>query len=663
VTNDPLNVPAGPAEPAHPSAQEAWLDHSLQGLFGPLDPRSRALLHAQLQWVELEAGEVLMRQGEPGDALYIVVSGRLQVWMRDAEGRQQLWRELGRSQVVGELSLFTDAPRSASVVALRHAVLARLDRAGLRQLQAAAWPLYDALARHAIQRLQTPPQRAADSRPVVMALLAITAGVDLPAQTAQLAAALAALQVDGHPARVEVVTAQRAQAAAEAAPQDIPTLATPTASLPATDSDAAGRARRQISLWLDQLEAQADFVLLQADDSAAATSPSTWTARCCNLADELLLLADATQPAQLHPLETQLLQARRWALDEPPPAEQGPAQRLLLLHPAAATMPRGTAAWLARRPVNAHLHLRRGHAGDLARLARLLAGQATGLVLAGGGARGLAHLGVWRALQEAGIEIDVVGGTSIGAVMAVLLAADQPLPQVMALARSGFSSNPTGDYNWLPQISLIRGRKLRRLVDSAMDGLAGPGAGFEDLWKPCYCIVANYSQAREDVVTRGPLTRLMRASLSIPGALPPVLHEGDLLCDGGTFNNFPVDVMRRWRGVQRVIGVDLSVHKPRRFDFDEIPSNWALLRDRLRPYAQRRWRLPSLLAYLLNVTILYSSSRRQQAAQLTDLLLRPPLERVGMLQWRRFDQIVEQGYAYARQRLAADAPAKPPSPA
>jgi NTE family protein len=82
--------------------------------------------------------------------------------------------------------------------------------------------------------------------------------------------------------------------------------------------------------------------------------------------------------------------------------------------------------------------------------------------------------------------------------------------------------------------------------------------------------------------------------MAIPGALPPVLHDGDLLCDGGTFNNFPVDVMRGLRGVGQVIGVDLSFRKPRKIDLDEVPGTWALLRDRLRPRASgatacRRW--------------------------------------------------------------------------
>ena len=141
--------------------------------------------------------------------------------------------------------------------------------------------------------------------------------------------------------------------------------------------------------------------------------------------------------------------------------------------------------------------------------------------------------------------------------------------------------------------------------------------------------------------------------MAIPGALPPELHEGDLLCDGGTFNNYPADLMRNRRGIGKVIGVDLALRKARRIELEEMPGPWALLRDRLRPRRLRRFRLPSLTAFLMNVTILYSSSRQQQARKLTDLYFNPPLERVGMLQWDRFDQIVQQGQAHANEVLAA----------
>ena len=658
--NLPLPTGATPS-PTGPSSrqqdQETQLVHSLRLLLGDVGEDVLAPLRSQLQWLELAAGQALMLQGEPGNAMYIVVSGRLCAYVRSDDGQQRRVREMARGQVIGEMSLFTDEPRSASVVAQRDSVLVRLDKPAFQRLLAqggaVSMALSTALTRQLVHRLQQDAPPAAQARPVTLGLLPVTAGVDVPGFAAQLAQALGALELAGRPARVRVVDA----AAADQALQQ-PGLARSALT------DAA--ASRRIALWLDHVEANVDFVLLLAD-----ASPTPWTHRCSSHSDERLLLADATQPPVLHAIETELLKQR----DRSPLAGGAPpftqaAEILVLLHPPTTQVPRGTAAWLARRPLSGHLHLRLAADGvaprDMARLARMQARQAVGLVLAGGGARGLAHLGVWRALRERGIEADVVGGTSIGAVMGALVASDRPEDHVMAVARRAFGSHPTGDFNLVPLLSLIKGRRLQRVIDQAGLDLAGPDAHIEDLWKPFFCIAANYTHSCEQVLRQGLLTKMIRASLSIPGALPPVMVDGELLCDGGTFNNFPVDVMHGLRGVGRVVGVDLKANKARDYGFDEVPSPGALLRDRLRPRARRRYRLPSLTAYLMNVTILYSSSRQRQARRMTDLYFNPPLERVGMLQWDRFEQIVQQGYEHAQQVLdappeaAPEAPARPP---
>ncbi|HET9820509.1 MAG TPA: patatin, partial [Burkholderiaceae bacterium] len=126
------------------------------------------------------------------------------------------------------------------------------------------------------------------------------------------------------------------------------------------------------------------------------------------------------------------------------------------------------------------------------------------------------------------------------------------------------------------------------------------------------------------------------------------------MCDGATFNNFPVDVMRTRRGVGCVVGVDLSARKPRRLEITEVPPWWALLWDRLRPHRLRRYRLPSLTSILLNSTILYSESRLRVTRKLIDVHFKPPLERVGLLQWSRADDIASQGYRYACEVLDRD---------
>ncbi len=612
--------------------QQTLLERHLHALLGDIEPEALALLKQRLEWVTLASGDTLMTQGEPGDAMYIVISGRLRAYIRDEagsdEGSERMVREMARGQVIGELSLYTQEPRSASVVAIRDSVLVRLDQAAFKDLLARSAQLSILLTRQIIQRLQNPQPRAHLARPVTFALVPITAHTD----ARQLAQGLAQqLQRFG---RVALVDSQRLD-------QDLgsPGLA--------QSPDAGLLQQHRLGLYLDELEAGHDYLLLLADEQ-----PTPWTQRCLRRCDEVLLLARADAPRVLHATETGFL-------GKVPGQRSETTETLVLLHPAERRIPEHTREWLDRRPVNGHLHIRPELPRDMARLARMQAGQAVGLVLAGGGARGLAHLGVMKALAEQGIEVDVIGGTSIGAIMAALAAGDQPYGHALDVARRSFSVNPTGDLNLLPMLSLIKGRRLRRVVAGALQELFGRPVDIEDLWKTFYCVASNFSQAREQDFWRGDLLTALLASVAIPGALPPVAHQGDLLCDGGTFNNFPVDVMRRHRSVGQVIGVDLKGSKRARRPVEEVPSSWALLRDRLRPKAQRRHRgLPSLTAYLMNVTVLYSTSREREARKLTDLYLSPPLERVGMLQWSRFDEISQQGYQHALQALQALEPAQ-----
>jgi NTE family protein len=194
-------------------------------------------------------------------------------------------------------------------------------------------------------------------------------------------------------------------------------VSTRRCSSPAWRAATAGEADRRIGLHLDEVEAAHDFVLLLAD-----ASPTPWTQRCSRRCDELLLLADADAAARsCTPDRARCLCTTRSGRAEA-------AETLVLLHPADRRSPRARAAgWTAgRQRPRAHppgARPRHGPAGALQ------SRTAVGLVLAGGGARGLAHLGVYRALQEAGIEIDCVGGTSIGAVMATLVALDRPLDE------------------------------------------------------------------------------------------------------------------------------------------------------------------------------------------------------------------------------------------
>jgi NTE family protein len=190
------------------------------------------------------------------------------------------------------------------------------------------------------------------------------------------------------------------------------------------------------------------------------------------------------------------------------------------------------------------------------------------------------------------------------------------------------------------------------MIQTCISDLTGnPTPYIEDSWLPFFALSSNYTRAREEIHTRGPMLKYLLATSAIPGVFPPVIDGDDLLVDGGSFNNFPADVMSQF-GAGKVIGVDLSIDKPRKLTMAQMPSPTSLLRDRFRSKRQRKYRLPSLLSLMLNATLLYSSARRNENIRHTDLYFNPDVSRYGIMNWTSYDHIVQKGYEHAVEVLS-----------
>ncbi|GAB3710883.1 patatin-like phospholipase family protein [Spirosoma flavus] len=622
-------------EPLANTYQKEQLLTNLHRIFGEFDTTMLSLLEPMLEWVEIRGGEVLFRQHEIGDSLYFVISGRLQAYVTDDQGNHLVIGEIIRGETAGEMAIFTGDPRSATIVALRDSVLVKLSQSAFEQIIAAYPAVSMNVTKLIINRLRTSQgQRKVTKRPVNICVLALHENAsESSGQAARFVSELVPqLGRKGSTFVVSSVEIDNYFYQPDFAQSDKNTP----------------MAYRQLTQWLDDQESQHEFMLYVAD--ACPTTPSghelilsEWTRRCLRQADEILLLADARQVPDLTRVETQYL------VNE---LRTGIPHTLIFLHPTDTAHPRNTADWLALRPaVKSHYHIRPALTRDMARLARILSGTAIGLVLAGGGAKGFAHIGVLRALQEWEIPLDFVGGTSVGGLVAATFSFDEAIDQTTKHLRKAAHFNPTKDYNLLPFISLIRGRRIEQMIQTCIADFTGnDNPSIEDSWLTFFTLSSNYTQAREEVHTRGSMIKYLRATSAIPGVFPPVIDGNDLLVDGGTFNNFPADVMSRL-GVGKVIGVDLSIDKPRKLNMEQIPSPSAMLRDRFRPTRQRKYRLPSLMSIMLNATLLYSSARRNENIRHTDLYFNPDVSRYGIMNWSSYDDIVQKGYEHALEIL------------
>ena len=588
----------------------------LKGHFSSDDADLIETIRSEAEFIDLPSGGVLFLQGEHSDDVYFLLSGRLRAYA-EVGGQKTTLGEIGRGETVGELALFTGEPRSASVVALRDSSVVKVTRQLVERALAKSPQIALQMTRIIVERFRrSERQRQAPVIPVNICLLPVSAGID----AATLAHGMRTARAESDKAAV-IISREEIEKRFGTDP-----------------------APGVVARYLDEIEARSKTVYLVTDGNCSA-----WTKLCLQHSDEIVLLADASRQPGISSAEVSYLSGDA--------AVSIARQTLVLLHDAETKSPTGTTRWLKARHVARHLHIRPGLPRDIRRMARVISGNAVGIVFAGGGAKGFAHVGVMKALEEAGIEADFVGGTSIGAIMGMCLAMDLPADAISTAVHKAFLRHPkgniTGDYNFVPLVSLIKGKRTHGAMLEAIEEAAGADIDTEDTWKTFFVIASDFSLGSEAVLDRGNLARNVIASYAIPGALPPMFIDGHMMFDGGTFNNFPVDVMARL-GAGQIIGVDLSTDHGRIFQMDHVPGTFAHLRDKFRPRKKQRYRLPSVPETLMNSSFISSLSKQKAMRKFADLLFQPRIERVGLLEWKRYEDIFAAGYKHAKKLLAAE---------
>ena len=564
--------------------------------------------------IYLAPGEFLMREGDSGDGLYVLVSGRLRVQVKQIGGADATVGEVGRNEVVGEMAIITDEPRSASVIAIRDSELLMFTRKQFEHL-VENYPLAMLkIARRIIVRLRQ-SNRSQDTSRSELSIAVIPAGEQgsIDSFFDELVDGLgrigSTLVLDSH-----FVDEHLDPGAANASQH--------------------GSQNDRVLSWLNEQEARHRYIVYRADSSA-----TNWTRRCLRLADRVLAVGLAHSNPRPNEIEAEFLK---------PDSHKIFAQaELVLIHKDDGTAPSGTSQWLAARGVRGCHHVRNGRKQDFERLVRFLSGRAFGLVLGGGGARGLAHVGVIRAIQELGIPIDAIGGSSMGSVIAGFYAMNSDLESLEAACRSTFQKQRRLLDITFPAVALASGKRIAKHLEAVFGDVS-----IEDLWLKYYCVSTNLTRAETNVHRDGSVWQRIRASISLPGILPPVYHDGDLLVDGGVTNNLPVDIMRTICDGGPVIAVDVSpkVDLRQKTSFGEAISGWKVLTRRMNPFAESI-AVPTIANVLMRTTLLGSSSAQAASARDADICLRPPVNNAGILDFEAFDDLVEAGYRDAMENL------------
>jgi NTE family protein len=542
-----------------------------QDVFAELDPALCAELARRASRLAIEGGSVLFREGDCSDALFVVVSGALTAATQASDGSTSRIANFFAGETVGEMGVITGDPRAATVTALRDSELLRLASAELLTVMRASPDLAIAFARLLSRRLAGSARRIPGrGQPRSFALV--------PGPGLADAKALAQT----------IATRFRAHG---------PTILVGNGDL-ATLSPAAFQA----------LETANRHVLYLTDPAV-----SDWTRVALRQSDEIVLLAgyDASQPAGA-------------VLDCEEARRPGRRRHLVLHGEKRGAASAGHRLALAQFDFLHHLQSEE----DERRLVRILTRRAVGVALAGGGARAFAHLGVLRALAEAGIRPDIYVGTSMGAVVAAACAAGWTHEEIVVRLSQAFAaSSPLGDVMW-PWIALFRGERVKRLLRAAFGALS-----IEDLRLPFACVTTNLSTATACLHRHGLLVDTLRASVSIPGVFQPVLIDGHVHVDGAVVDNLPAAALR---GLDAGPVIALDIGQPRR---EEGPS------------------IPGLVDVLWRTSTITGVASEESYRRVADLYFCARVGDYRLLDWKGFTRAITLGYQEARAYLEANSAA------
>lgn len=601
-----------------------------------------------LDWLFIESGRAVYRQGEESDSTFIVLSGRLRSVITHENGKKELVAEYGKGDLVGIVEVITQTPRGTTVMAVRDSELAKLPE-GLFNAIKKRFPgvvstLINLLGHRILGTWQKPTiSKTLDTRPTqsnfsTIAIVPISDDVPLTSFTYELYHSLCSIRSTLR------LTSEYVRSILGKSIMDL-------------------NNEYRLTTWLAHQEDQYKIALYQCDYSF-----SSWTQRCIRQADCILLVTLGNKQPTLGKYEKDI---ERLALRT--------HKELILIHREDSDLPSNTVEWLNIRSwVSSHHHVqcpkrifsKRSVSviseqyekilqtevnihSDYSRLARWLTGTSVGLVLGGGGARGAAHIGMIKAIQEAGIPIDMVGGVSIGAFMGAVWCSERDIIGMTRKASSWAESMTNRwrqvlDLTW-PSTSMLTGQYFNHTLISALGETQ-----IEDLWLPYFTITTDISASKMRIHTHGSLWRYVRSSMSLSGYMPPLCDpiDGHLLLDGGYINNLPADIMRNL-GAKHVLAIDVGSQDDMDFtNYGDSLSGFWLLWKRFNPFTASV-KVPNLediqsrLAYV-------SCVRQLEVVKTSDYCqyIRPPIDKYKTLQFKSFEEIKEVGYQHGKTYFA-----------
>lgn len=578
-------------------------------LFSNIDESVIHQLVQRFEPVYLKSGDVIIKENEIGDCVYLILRGRLGIFKNDENGQSHIIGESRKGDLIGELALITQEPRTATVAAIRDSILLKLSKNSFDEF-IARYPLQKLyIIRSAMQRIHRDSKGYTNKTKSIVLVPSAKENfvfdefVKLFIKQLAINSKVLHLTEDNfheHLKRNEINN---------------------------FDSDQA----RAIQ-WLTDQEDQFEFIIYEVKPEL-----TTWTNLSLHLSDKIFLIASSKTDEALNTVETAIFSSGIVSTK---------SIEFILIHPDHIQLPKNTRRWLTNRQVARHHHIKLNEMWTILKLIRFIKGKSIGLVCGGGGAHALGYLGLHKALMELNIPVDILGGTSAGAMVAAFIAHNYSPEKIQEILT--FDSNKFIEFT-IPMIGISSGRRwsnqLKKIYTEYND--------IEDLWKSFFCIATNISQYKMDVLQTGLLWKAIRATTSLPAVFPPISNNNDdLLIDGGIVNNLPIDVMKDKMEYGKIIAIHLTLNSSFHAKIpDGILSGWKLFLQRFLPYKSKLNQMPNMTDIITNTIMICSQAHESRIAHQANILIHLDYSKFSFHNFEAAKEIIDEGYRQSMMQL------------
>ena len=591
-----------------------------RGLYGnKMDYKSHKEIYRKGKWVFLEDNSNLFNYGEKSDSFYLLVTGLLKAYI-PKKGELIEVGEIYEGEVIGEMGILTNEARSASIFATRDSVVFKIDLEKANEIIMQYPLVLLQVATKIADRLRNVQHSNERHRTDIHSIVQLSKGKNHTNEIINIGKSL-------------IDSMNKFNRSIVVSSKDVNEILNIESINAELERDKFYPALDDL---VDNFTKENRYLLLLCDEEY-----TPWTTWCLAISDKNIFVVEESVGVS----NTELL--NKMNLNEKDiPIHLHDEKQLIIYHQSKNSFPSKTSSIIEMLPkISNHYHMSINNKNDSDRVSRLIAKKGIGLCLSGGGAKGNAHIGVYKALIEHNIPIDAVCGTSAGGIVASLIAFGYDPETIISRLKETYKRKSFKEYT-IPVTSIIATKKV---IQDAI--FLGNDMDIEDLWIPYFSIAVNISKSKLDVIDKGPVYKATRATAALPGILLPVIKDTSFLVDGGLINNMPGDIMLKKYG-GKLISVSVSPQEDLDAKFNDFPNQSSyFIKKLLRMNKKFPHEIPGLSNILMRSIFVASSNKIKEVIDLSDLFLDLQVKDVGLLEFEKIDESVEFGYEYAMKKL------------